>query len=76
MTFLFPFPQDGRVHRDEDISELMASLKNANQRTARSDTINGTATPAEQPIQDVADTTPGVAIARRNVVFPDPVAFR
>lgn len=77
MSFLFPFPQDGRVHREDELKEFMASLKSPVQRGPRLNTLDGTSTPAEQAVQDgVPETTPGPDIPRRNIVFPDPVAFR
>ena len=73
MSFLFPQQGDGRLPRDED----QASARGSQNRLSRSNTVDGTAAPAELQLQNgAADSTAAATVQRRRVVFPDPVAFR
>lgn len=74
MSFLFAVPPDTRpqtYHRDPD-GPLVPKPT-----TTHSSKNDGTSTPAESINHSVAsDPSPAPSIPRKNIVFPDPVAFR
>lgn len=71
MSFLFPYPPP--TSRPDD--GPATTTKSPRQRLTRSDTIESavSATEAQDTPIDVSLTN---TTSRRNVVFPDPVAFR
>jgi hypothetical protein len=76
MAFLFAGPAtDASFHRDEDyISAGRAAQLRKNNKGAA---LDGPRSSMEAQHQDGAqDATTAAAIQRRNVVFPDPLAFR
>lgn len=76
MAFLFAAPTpEAVVHRDEDY--LSAGRTTQSRRMNKVVTHDGTRRSLDMQTQDPAqDTATAAAILRRNVVFPDPLAFR
>ncbi|KAG9255906.1 uncharacterized protein F5Z01DRAFT_650504 [Emericellopsis atlantica] len=81
MSFFFATPPDGArpytYHRETSEDLLTAPRTISTQQTARSSPQNGssTANSASNPVSRV-ESSSAPSIPRRNIVFPDPVAFR
>lgn len=76
MSFFFSLPPDGRPppHRDDD---LLAISKQTSLRSPKGIHADGTTVPVESLAHHIsADPARAAALPRKNIVFPDPVAFR
>ncbi|ODA81048.1 hypothetical protein RJ55_04010 [Drechmeria coniospora] len=74
MSLMPPLSQEGRLRRED---EPLLSRKGSAQPSLRPAPADGTSTHLERPVNDrVVSSSPGPAITWRNIVLPDPVAFR
>ncbi|PHH91637.1 hypothetical protein CDD83_10923 [Cordyceps sp. RAO-2017] len=73
-SLTLPTHQDGRLHRDD---EPLASRAGTPARPSRPGPPDGASAPQDPPVQDgVVPPAFAAPIQRRNLVFPDPIAFR
>jgi hypothetical protein len=73
MSHMLPFPHEGRLREEDSTSSNKASDRRVTQAATR----EGQASTTEFQIPDAAaQALSGAVMARRHIVFPDPVAFR
>lgn len=80
MSFLLAYPPDGRYQyypNQRDIDELPVPRQTATHRSSRSAASDVAVAYSESaPQSAAAGPLSGPSIPRKNIVFPDPVAFR
>lgn len=72
MSFILPFPHEGRAKEDG----TPWPARGPDRRLGRANTRDGTSQDDSQLLDSAAQALSGASISRRHVVFPDPIAFR